>query len=510
MYTGYNQGMNIPELINKISSIFSMYKGMSLGLLGIWAAAFTLSFFGLITYSPIALVISLLVAVLSVYSASYACGKLFGVHVHGESSLITGIILALIITPTLDAGGLVVLMFAGILAGVSKFILVHKGRHIFNPAALGAFAIGVAGLGGASWWVATPVLTPVVLAVILISLYKTHRYSVAGVFLAVAVPILLIVFAMFGASFLESLYLLLSWPLLFMAGVMLTEPLTLPPRKWQMYIEAAIVGLLFAIPLDLVIIEMTPALALLIGNVVATLFAARESVRLVLKKRNKLTLTTDEFIFTPNKPIPYEAGQYIEVQIPHKKIDFRGYRRSFSITSVPKDKEVSLGVKFYQPSSSFKTALKELPVGSTITATGYWGDFVLPKDPATPIAYVAGGIGITPFISHLKSTEKSKSVRNMTLVYSVSNESEIAYKDFLVKAGISVVVVTQDKITNLPKGWKQIKASRINKDILSKAIPDASIRHAYISGPTPFVDTAKSALRSLKAKRIKTDYFIGY
>ncbi len=502
--------MNISEFVNKASSIFSMYKGMSFGLLGIWAAAFTLSFFGLVSYSPVALVASLFVLVLSTYGASYVCGKLFGVHAHGESSLITGLILTLIIAPTLEVGGLVVMAFAGIIAGVSKFIVVHKGRHVFNPAALAAFVIGLVGVGGANWWVATPVLTPVVLLVILISLYKTHRFSVAGVFLAIAVPILLVVFTLFGASFIESLYLLLSWPLLFMAGVMLTEPLTLPPRKWQMYIVAAIVGVLFALPLNLVIIEMTPALALLVGNMAAAIFASRSSVSLMLKKRRSLTPTTDEFIFTPNKPIHFLAGQYIEMQLYHKKIDFRGYRRSFSLTSAPGKDEVSIGVKFYEPSSSFKSALRALPLGSTIPVTGYWGDFVLPKDPTTPIVYIAGGIGVTPFISHLKTAMNYKEIRDVVLVYSVNSPAEIAYKDVLIQSGIKVVIVTDEKVKDLPQGWKQVRASRISQEVLAKAIPNVEHSHAYVSGPPPFVDTAKRALRSLKAKRIKTDYFTGY
>jgi ferredoxin-NADP reductase len=500
--------MNVSQLINKLMSIFSMYKGMLLGLLGIWAVAFLLSFFGLIAYSPIAMAVSLLVVVTSVYVTSYACGRIFGVHAHGESSLITGLILSLIISPTTEMGGLVVLIFAGLIAGVSKFILVHNGRHIFNPAALAAFVISLTGLGGASWWVATPVLTPIVLLVILISLYKTHRMRVTGLFLAVSVPILLIVFATYGTTFLESLYLLLSWPLLFMGGVMLVEPLTLPPRKWQMYVEAVVVGILFSIPLNLTVIQMTPAFALIIGNVIATVFANRERISLVLKKRNRLTPTTDEFIFTSNKPIRFTAGQYLEVQLLHKKIDFRGYRRTFSITSAPGTNEISFGIKFYEPSSSFKKALKALPVGSVIPATGYWGDFVLPKESTVPIAYIAGGIGITPFISHIQSM--GKDARDVTLVYAVNNPEEIAYKNVLIKSGIKVVIVTEQTIKDLPKGWKQLKAGRLTKELIAKAIPDASQRHAYVSGPTPFVQSAKHSLRLLNTKHVKSDYFVGY
>ena len=502
--------MYMKERVSKMSNLFTMYRGMSFGLLAIWAVAFALAFFNQIHYSPLAMLVSLVVVVASVYGASYACGRIFGVHIHGESSLITGIILALIISPTLEVGGLAVLLFAGIIAGVSKFIVVHKGRHIFNPAALAAFVIGVAGLGGASWWVATPVLAPIVLLVVGIVLYKSHRVLVAGTFLAVAVPILLIVFATYGTTFLENAYLLLSWPLLFVAGVMLTEPLTLPPRKWQMYVEAAIVGVLFAVPFNLSIVDMTPALAILVGNVVATLFLARERISLVFKKRRPLTPTTDEYIFTPNKPINFTAGQYLEVQLPHKKADFRGFRRSFSVTSVPGENEIAFGIKFYTPSSSFKSALKALPLGSTISATGYWGDFVLPKNQSTPVLYIAGGIGITPFISHLQATEDKKDIRNTVLIYAVNNPDEIAYKDTLVRSGIKVIIVTKEKIQDLPYGWKQIKNSRISQEIIANAVLDVSKRRAYISGPTPFVVSTKRALKALKAKHIETDYFVGY
>jgi ferredoxin-NADP reductase len=502
--------MNLTIVINRMSNVFTMYKGIVLGLFGIWAAAFALSLIGQLTYSPLALVASLVVAVASVYAASYACGRIFQVAINAESSLITGLILALIITPSTEIGGLVVLLFAGLIAGVSKFVVVHNGRHIFNPAALGAFVIGVAGLGGASWWVATPLLAPIVTIVILISLYKTHRMLLAGVFLAVSVPLLLIVFSTYGTSVIDSLVLLLSFPILFIAGIMITEPLTLPPRKWQMYVEAAVVGVLIAIPFHLVIIDMTPALAILIGNIVALLFTLREKITLELMQRKPLTPTTDELVFSVNKPIPFVPGQYIEVQLPHKKPDFRGHRRSFSMTSVPATNEVSFGVKFYQPSSTYKAILKTLPIGTKISATGYWGDFVLPKDVSAPLLYVAGGIGVTPFISHLQTLMAHKEKRNIVLIYAVNNPDEIAYKDVLMASGVQVVIVCKEKIINLPHGWKQIRDFRLNKETIAKSVVDVPLRHAYISGPTPFVTSTKKALRSLQAKRISTDYFTGY
>lgn len=483
---------------------------MSLGLLAVWFTALALSFAGLLSYSPIALAASMLVLVGSTFLASLLCGWLFGIKIQGESSLITGLILSLIFLPTAEVPMLIVLAFVGLIAGVSKFIVTWRGRHIFNPAAFAAVVIGLTGLSAATWWVATPLLTPIVLLVVLVSLYQSKRYWVAGTFLAITIPVLLIEFLLFGATFTESLWLLMSWPILFLAGVMLTEPLTLPPRRWQMYVVAAVTAVAFLIPFKFGAFQMTPALALLIGNIVALVFARRYAISLTLKKRQPLTPTTDEFIFETKEPLIYEPGQYMEIMIPHKRADFRGTRRRFSITSLPGKNQVSFGIKFYEPSSTFKQTLRTLGEGAIVRTTAIAGDFVLPKDAKQPLLFVAGGIGITPFASHLRWLESVSEKRDITLVYAVSGEEEIAYRDLLTGEGLKVIIVSPEKPKNMPKNWIHSKNARMDYAELAELVPDISSRLSYISGPTPFVQIGKKQLRKLGARGVKTDYFAGY
>lgn len=485
-----------------------MYKGIGLGLFGILLVAGVLSAMGNFSFTPLALALSAAVFIATTYIASALCGWLFGVKAYWESSVITGSILALIFTPSADVTQLVVFAFIGFIAGVSKYIITWRGRHIFNPAALAAVVIGLTGLGAASWWVATPLLTPIVLLVVLISLYQSKRYWVVGTFLAITIPVLLIQFLLFGATFGESVWLLMSWPILFLAGIMLTEPLTLPPRRWQMYVVAAVTAVAFLIPLKIGAVQMTPALSLLIGNIVAAIFAGRYALALTLKKRIPLTPSTDEFVFETEKPFVYEPGQYMELMISHKRADFRGVRRRFSITSSSNTKQVSFGIKFYEPSSSFKRTLRALGEGAVIRATVVAGDFVLPKATTRPLLFVAGGIGITPFASHLRSLKKD--TRDITLVYAVSSEKEIAYKELLIKSGARVVIVAPEKPKELPKEWNYNKGTRIDYDELATFVPDVHQRWAYISGPTPFVQSGKKQLRKLGARGVKTDYFAGY
>ncbi len=502
--------MKFLEFINSLARPISMYKGLLLGLTGIWLVAILLSFMGTLNFSPLALAASTVALVGTTTLASLLCGWLFGVKSQLDSSFITGLILVFIFTPTLAGPQLLVLAFVGLIAGVSKYVITFRGRHIFNPAAFAAVVVGLTGLGAASWWVATPALTPIVLLVALVSVYQTKRFIVPGVFLAITIPVLLIQFLAFGATPIESVWLLMSWPILFLAGIMLTEPLTLPPRKWQMAIVAAVVAIAFLIPFKIGAFQMTPALALLIGNIVAAVFAARQAISLTLKKRTALTPSTDEFVFETSAPLHYEPGQYMEVMLPHKRMDFRGARRRFSITSIPNTNQASIGVKFYEPSSSFKRTLKALGDGATMRVVNVEGDFVLPKDTTRPLLFIAGGIGITPFMSHLRSLLSTKEPRDIELVYAVSNPEEIAYKEVLVKSGIRVVVVAAEKPKDFPKNWLYGKSSRINYEEFASLVPDASERWAYISGPTPFVQHGKSRLRKLGVKGIKTDYFAGY
>ena len=488
-----------------------MYTVVSISLTVLFAIALLLSVFGIISYSPLAMFASLLVLGFSVWLTSLLFGLLFGVRIHGESSFITALILFFIFTPTLEPSGLAILLLVGMIAGASKFLLAYKGRHIFNPVAIAAFIIGLTGLGYASWWVATPVLVIPVFLLGFAIIQKTRRVPSSGTFLGVS-SVLVIALLMFqGAALGESLVLWMSWPILFFASFMLTEPLTLPAKKWQQAVEAIIVAVIFAIPFHIGDFSSSPAFALVVGNLIAFAFTRRSKIVLTFKESRQLTPTTDELIFTPNKPLLFEPGQYLEIFVPHKKKDTRGERRSFSIASAPGEKTVRLGIKFYEPSSTLKKTLKKLKKGDVIQSTGVSGGFTLPKETKTPLLFVAGGIGVTPFISHLESIMQRKESRNIVLLYFINSIEELAYKDILMAAGIKVYVITKSSSAlSLPNGWIHINEPYITKEVIVKHIADVDQRNAYISGPPLMIDGVKSQLGSLKVKRIKTDYFIGY
>lgn len=488
-----------------------MYKVISIALTVLFGIALLLSLTGTLAFSPLAMIASVAVLGVTVLLTSMLFGLMFGVRVHAESSFITAMILFFIFSPTLTLSGLLVLALVGVVAGASKFILVYKGRHIFNPAAIAAFIIGTLGLSSVSWWVGTPVLIIPTLLLGLLILQKTRRMLMGVTFIGIATLLVFLVMLSIGQGVGQSLTLLLSWPIIFFAAYMLTEPLTLPGRKWQQLVEAAVVAIIFAVPFQIGDFSTSPAFALIMGNLIAFGFARHQKISLTFNERRQLTPTTYEFIFTPQRKYSYQPGQYVEITIPHKNKDFRGTRRSFSLTSAPSDETMRLGIKFYEPSSTFKKALQTLQPGAVIHSTGISGDFTMPKDPQAPVLYVAGGIGITPFISHLKDLMSRKVIRDIVLVYSIRSIEECAYRDILEASGVTVVIVTKsDEPLVLPSHWIHSNELFISQDSFKKHIPDIAKRKAYISGPPQMIDSAKGHLKKLHVRNIKTDYFTGY
>jgi ferredoxin-NADP reductase len=484
----------------------TMYRLVTLCLSALLGVALLVALTGQLGFAPWLLLVSVAILLAATYGSGRLFGWLFGVRPHGESSIITALILACLFFPPISVLAAVKLVLVGCFASASKYLIAIRGRHILNPAATAAVIASVTGLAGAAWWIATPALLPVALIIALLILYKTRRLQMGVLFMLLATILVTISAMLFGTAFVPSLLMAIeSWPIVFLAGVMLSEPLTQPPRRWQQLSITVLIAVLMVVPLRTPVIAMTPALALLIGNAVSWYWGSRRALKLTFVKKVQLTPSSYEFVFTGN--VPFVAGQYIELTLPHHGADSRGVRRVFTIAASPGDKTMRFGIKIPERHSTFKQALTQLQEGTVVAATRVAGDFVLPAETARPILFVAGGIGITPLISYVRSYTG----RNIVLVYAVSSPAEIAYRDVLAVAGIRVIVVTPvATIDDIPGGWEVIDGAAVTPEILQKAVPDIRERMVYISGPPLMVNAVKRTAKKLGARAVKTDHFAGY
>ncbi|WP_439592183.1 FAD-dependent oxidoreductase [Microbacterium sp.] len=520
---------SLTALWNRVFAVLgrvSMYRLVLLSLGTLAVIALVLSFFGLVAPGPLELVVTLVVLSIVCSGVDAAAQRVLKLPWRIESSLITAHILLFVLRPTLDLAGIAGIALAGAVASLSKYVIAWQGRHILNPAAVGAtvltlVSLAAPALGAPSWWVGTPAMAGPVILLGIAVLWRTEKLRVVAVFLVAAVAVAVLrttaqyqaagVSVPIGDVFWPILW---SSPFLFLGAFMLSEPLTLPPRRWQQFTVAGVVGVLAGWPIDLGAISLGQERALIIGNLVAFAFAVRSAVRLTLESRTDLTPTVRELTFRARRPLKFVPGQYLEIEVPHRHPDARGTRREFSISSAPEDLPL-VKVAFREasgpgakPQSSFKRALALVEPGAGLPVTGVWGDFVLPKRTAAPLLMVAAGIGVTPFVSQLRQAQAAREDRDIVLVYVASESSELVYRAELEATGVPTIVFTRDRPADLPRHWVWAQGVRLDADGLLRVVPDLSARHAYISGPPGLIADLAPALE--RARSITTDAFSGY
>lgn len=505
------------EWLDGVVGKLTMYRLVivCLAAFGLLATVFSL----LGTVRPgdaLAMPISAAVLLATGYLANRLFALIFRVRAHTDSTLITALLLFFILPPSLTLPGLGGLALAALIAVATKYLLAVRGRHIVNPAAAGAFSVGLLGTAFgqpwfAPWWVGTAWLLPFVALGGFLILFRTRRLPMGAVYLVVVVGVAIVAYATQGASIGQAVYsATVTSPYVFVAGFMLSEPLTLPPRRRQQLAYAAVVALLTAIPFSVGPLHNSPELALLTGNLLAFFAGQRRGLRLEYLGRRQLDATGWEFEFRPLRPVRFRAGQFMEITLPHVKTDTKGWRRVFSIASGPAEDVLRFGIRLPERSSSFKRALLDLAPGTRVDGTAVGGDFVLPADPSHPLLFVAGGIGITPFVAHLATIRDETPARDVVVVYAVSSPDELAYADELRAAGCPVAIASTERPADLPAGWTWIGPDRLSGDTLLAAVPDAARRHAFVSGPPALAADLRRALRRSGVRRVHSDVFVGY
>lgn len=500
----------------------AMYRTVTYALSFLAVTAVVLGFLGTVPYSPLEQMISLAVALSSGLLINWLCGTLWRVSVNMESAVITALILHFLIIPApltaLQDSWVIALVVC--FAILSKYIFAWRKQHIVNPAAAGLVLLALAyalfdlpGYFESTWWIGRPELfIPLILAGSAV-VVKVRKWVPVLSFLAVASIVFLIEEYRFVGeiSTVAVSNFWFSGPSLFLAFFMLTEPFTMPPTKRLQMMYGALVGVISQTTLFLSVgLKMTPELALILGNLLFYPATLRQKLVVSLTAAREVAKDTVEFSFTKPAGLRFKAGQYLEWMLPHAGADDRGIRRYFTIVSAPHDPEIAFTVRFAERVSSYKTALRAMKPGGVIVASQLAGDFTLPERASEKVAFIAGGIGVTPFISHISHLAHATTpTPDAVLFYCNNTAAEIAYRDKLTAASsilpLRVVhILAKEKVDNFEHGF-------LTEDIIRRHTPDYLERTWYISGPPGMVSAYTKLLLAMgiSRRRIKRDFFPG-
>lgn len=500
------------KLIDRFLNGITMYRLVVYGLGLIAVAGILLASYGRIALSPVSLLVSLALLSAACYVTDYILARVWRAPYNHESWLITALIIFLILRPPHTTIEAIVTFSAGVIAIASKYILTWKGKHMFNPAALAAAYMSLTTLQVTSWWVGNSTLWPLTLIVGLAVVRKIRRFPLVLTFVSVSLVLQFILIAHAHQSIHVAMQnALIASPLIFLSTIMLTEPATMPPRKNQQIIFGSMIAVLYIVAPKIGPLYVYPEVALLLGNIYAFVVAPKFRATLRLKEIQKISDQVYNFVFQPDKKFAFVPGQYMEWTLPNVPFDSRGNRRTFTIASSPSEDDIYLGVKFYNPTSAYKYVMSQLKPGDYMYGSQLAGNFTLNGNEAKKLAFIAGGIGITPFRSMVKYLSDHNIKSDITIIYIVSKPDELAYTKELLAArniGVRLVPVLSNKAQQVSG---MVQAS-LGANLISWAVPDYAERVFYISGPDAMVTSGKNILRDMGigSSHIKTDHFSGY
>lgn len=507
--------MKILDFIDNFLNRITMYRLVLYCLIFLAVVALGFSFLGLLPFRPFDFIFSVLFLLAFCLAVNWLFAKIFEAPSNIESVYIAALILALIIDPLQSTSQLLFLFFAAGLAMASKYIFAITKKHIFNPAAIAVAITSLAAGQSASWWIGNAYMAPFVLITGILITRKIKRADLVISFFTVSSVAILANSIYTGANFLRSVEFILFYSfLLFLGFVMLTEPITTPPTRNLRIMYGALVGFLSAPFVHYGSFYFTPEIALIVGNLFSYIVSPKQKLVLALEDTVKVANDTFDFIFSSDRKLRFKPGQYLEWTLFHEKRDNRGMRRYFTIASSPTEKNIIMGVKFYENPSSYKKAMAAMKPGDTIVASQLAGDFTLPRDKNKKLVFIAGGIGVTPFRSMIKYLMDKNEQRDIIIFYSNKSFTDIAYKQIFEQAEKSLGIQTIYSLTDsnsVPWNWRGEKGF-VSEKMMKKYVPDFNERVFYVSGPRSMTIAFQKVLKDAGIRRnhIKTDFFPGF
>lgn len=243
-------------------------------------------------------------------------------------------------------------------------------------------------------------------------------------------------------------------------------------------------------------------------------------VRLIRHK--KIAKDTRLFEFERPKNFKYKAGQAADVVLrsdlfPDSRSDLGEGKMSqtFTLASSPEDKTLQFAMRIR--GSLFKKKLLSLRAGDKVKLEGPFGSFTLHAYENRPAVFIAGGIGITPFISMLREIFSFRKVKPSENYDSRSNLEKLflfysnrTEEDAPFLGELRGYANRHENFVFVP--IFSALSGRISKKLLKKQIGKVKNQIFYIAGTLGFVTAMREAVLALGVQEdnIRTDEFPGY
>ena len=209
----------------------------------------------------------------------------------------------------------------------------------------------------------------------------------------------------------------------------------------------------------------------------------------------------------------FSHGQHLTLR---QSLDGTEHRRSYSICAGTADGELRVGVRKV-PGGVFSTWINErLKAGDTLQVMAPEGRFFVPLEPALARHYlgIAGGSGITPILSIMKTVLAAEPLSTFTLIYGNRRQRSTMFmeeiedlKNRYLTRLVLHLLFSQEQM-DVPLNSGRLSRDKL-MEFIGSLVDPASIDHAFICGPHGVNDEAEAALlvAGVAAERIHIERF---
>ena len=212
---------------------------------------------------------------------------------------------------------------------------------------------------------------------------------------------------------------------------------------------------------------------------------------------------------SPKDIFNFKPGQYAMLSF-YNQTRKLFINHPFSIASSPKqDGLLTFGIKIL---GKFTQNLQKLELGSQIEVLGPFGDFIFNPKKHQEAVFIAGGVGITPFISATDYASSLELNNKINLLYSVRTlKDALFYEEIKKLAAINHNFKPKLKITQETIGdnFTYCEAGYITKETIKENIETIAGKDFFICGPDQFMKVMENNLLELgvSTKRIHQEAF---
>src|SRR5688572_19324062 len=164
--------------------------------------------------------------------------------------------------------------------------------------------------------------------------------------------------------------------------------------------------------------------------------------------------------------------------------DSQGPTRPFTIASAPHEPDLMIATRMRD--TAFKRVLKSAAPGTQIRIDGPAGMMTLHDEASRPAVFLAGGIGITPFLSMARHAAAAKLPHQIRLFYSNRRPEDAAFLDELRALEGSNpnyrLIATMAEAEKSSRPWRG-ETGFIRREMLESHLQDVLAPVYYLAGP---------------------------